>query len=51
MCYKGLQHYCREQCVGSCTPMWSATPGTGDGIRKKFCNGHEDIDGCPFQPY
>lgn len=52
-CYKGLQAYCTTQCTTSCTPMWSASPGTStaNGLDKKYCDGTVDADGCPFQNY
>merc|ERR1719359_1518279 len=52
-CYEGLQAYCRKVCTTStmCTPRWSATPGTSDGLAKKFCDGMVDVDGCPTQNY
>merc|ERR1719188_181880 len=52
-CYKGKQAYCKEQCVADCVPMWTAMPSTygADGVSRKFCDGHTDLDGCPTQPY
>eukprot|EP00929_Paragymnodinium_shiwhaense_P061085 TRINITY_DN30500_c0_g1_i1.p1 TRINITY_DN30500_c0_g1~~TRINITY_DN30500_c0_g1_i1.p1 ORF type:complete len:152 (+),score=31.45 TRINITY_DN30500_c0_g1_i1:53-508(+) len=50
-CYKGKQRYCTDICIGDCEPMWTATPGLGDGLTRKFCGGMKDVDGCPTQPY
>eukprot|EP00747_Dinoflagellata_sp_TGD_P168074 gnl/TRDRNA2_/TRDRNA2_193662_c0_seq1.p1 gnl/TRDRNA2_/TRDRNA2_193662_c0~~gnl/TRDRNA2_/TRDRNA2_193662_c0_seq1.p1 ORF type:complete len:145 (-),score=30.28 gnl/TRDRNA2_/TRDRNA2_193662_c0_seq1:108-542(-) len=50
-CYRGLQAYCKDQCTTRCKPMWSATPGTGNGQDRKFCDGAVGYDGCPQQPY
>jgi len=52
-CHTGLQAYCNTVCTTSttCNVQWSAGPGYGDGITKKFCDGMLDADGCPTQNY